>query len=543
MLKRLVRTLVGPRHGTAGAAPAAVTATGFVEIAAAAQRRGERGLARSLYLQALQADPQCADALHLLGVLEHQERNHDDAIELIEEAIALQPGQADYRMNCGLAYLARGQTKEAIHMLREALRLRPAYAKAHANLLFALNFSEDATPAEILEAHRDAIRASGFDRAGGATAVPAPGSERLRVGYVSGDFREHVIALFIEPVFANHDRRTFEIFAYDGGNTADEVNARLRKQVDHWRLVGDLDDDGLEAMIRADGIDILVDLAGHTRGSRLGVFARRAAPLQLTYLGYPATVGMEQMDYRISDPQCDPPGMTESHYVERVARLPDSLWCYRPPADAPEVSELPAVANGHITFGSFNQPAKIGPKVIALWARVLQAVPGSHLLMAPVPGGFARTRYCQEFAQHGVDEGRLEFEARLPAAQYQGLRRRVDIALDPFPMNGGSTTCETLWMGVPLITLTGERFSARAGTSLLATAGLAQCIARTGDGYVEVAARMAGDLPGLAALRAGLRGQLRHSPLMDGAGFTRDLESLLRKLWRERCAAPETAKC
>jgi predicted O-linked N-acetylglucosamine transferase (SPINDLY family) len=261
--------------------------------------------------------------------------------------------------------------------------------------------------------------------------------------------------------------------------------------------------------------------------------------VQITYLGYPATTGVEAMDYRLTDANFDPPGLTEAHYVEQLVRLPGCLLCYQAPADAPEVSALPALANGHVTFGSFNQPAKLGDGVLRLWARLLAKVADSHLLMAPVPPGHARERYLQIFAAHGIAPARLEFEPYLPPLQYQALRNRVDIALDPFPMNGGSTTCETLWMGVPLVTLSGERFASRAGTSLLTAAGLPQCIARDEFEYLAIAAGVAADLPQLAQMRATLREQLRRSPLMDSARFARNLDAVYRQLWRQWCLAQQ----
>jgi hypothetical protein len=533
MLKRLVSNLVGTRRDAGGPAE-------LVARAVAAHRAGHRAAARRFYLKALGSGPHHADALHLLGVLEQEERNYDDAIELIEEAIALQPGEPDYHMNCGLAYLARGQGPEAVLQLREALRLRPAYPKAHSNLLFALNFLGEVLPAEVLEEHRRWYRANllpGLVRLAPPENPPEP-ERRLRVGYVSGDFREHVIALFIEPVLVHHDKTGFEVFIYDTGGGAaagNPVAARLRDYAKSWRMIGSENDDAVGAMVREDRIDLLVDLAGHTRGSRLAVFARRAAPVQLTWLGYPTTTGVDEIDYRISDSYCDPVGMTEPHYVERILRLPDSLWCYQPGANAPEVSRLPALAAGVVTFGSFNQPAKVNDDVIALWARVMTVVPGSRLLMAPMPAGEARERFRRLFAANGIDSARLDFESRVSPVEYQALRGNVDIALDPFPVNGGSTTCETLWMGVPLVTLTGDRFVARAGTSLLNTLGLTECIANTQAEYVAIAQRLAGDPARLGALRASLRERMRGSRLMDGARFTRNLEALYRQAWRDWC--------
>ncbi len=325
MFKRLLGNITGSRR----AAPASSDESGVPGLmvqAAESHRRGGRVLARKLYLQALQLDAHNADALHLLGVLEQQERNLDDAVELIDEAITLQPDAPDYWMNCALAYLARGQTAEAISRLREALRLRPAYPKAHANLLFSLLFSADATPAAIVEEHQRWYRTNVVPE---LRPMPAAGNNpdperRLRIGYVSADFREHVIALFVEPIFANRDPAQAEVFAYDNGKASDAVNSRLRQGTDHWRPIAGLNDDQLAELIREDGIDILVDLAGHTHGSRLAAFARKPAPVQITYLGYPATTGVEAMDYRLTDANFDPPGLTEAHYVES--------WCAFPAA-------------------------------------------------------------------------------------------------------------------------------------------------------------------------------------------------------------------
>ncbi len=542
MFKRLVSNLTGSRRAKPGA-HAAGNAAEQVAQAVAAQHRGEHVLARELYLRALQIEPQNSDALHLLGVLEYEERNIDDAVDLIEEAISLRPTAALYWMNCGLAYMARGETERAIANLREALRLRPAFPMAHANLLFALNYSAVTTPVETAEEHRKWFRTNILPD---LKRMPAPGNipepeRRLRVGYVSADLGDHIIALFVEPIFANRDPLQVEIFGYDNGTASDKLNSRLRRSADQWRLVAGLDDDALAAAIRADEIDILVDLTGHTRGSRLAVFARRPAPVQITYLGYPATTGVDAMDYRLTDARGDPPGLTEAHYGERLARLPDSLWCYLPLAETPEVTALPAVANGCITFGSFNQPAKLGDGVLELWTRLLTEVADSRLLMAPVPPGYARERYVQIFAARGIAPERIVFEPTLPMLQYQALRSRVDIALDSFPMNGGSTTCETLWMGVPLVTLTGERFVSRAGTSLLTAAGLKEFIARNENEYLAIAAALAADLPRLAQLRARLRGQMRQSPLLDGPRFTRNLEAVYRQLWRDWCLARKAA--
>jgi predicted O-linked N-acetylglucosamine transferase (SPINDLY family) len=359
---------------------------------------------------------------------------------------------------------------------------------------------------------------------------------RLRVGYVSPDFKDHVIAFFVEPFLSSHDHARFEIYCYDSAESRDDVTTRFKSYADHWREIDRLDDGALAAMIRKDGIDILVDLAGHTRGGRLTAFAHKPAPVQIAYLGYPMTSGLDCMDYRISDAVCDPPGQTESHYTETILRLTDTLCCYRPSADMPEVNALPALTRGYFTFGSFNHPAKINDAVIALWSELLTGVDHAKLLLAPVPLGETRERILGGFARHGIPAGRLEFETRLPTRDYQALRNRVDIALDAFPCTGGSTTCETLWMGVPMVNLAGDRFVSRVGASMLTAVGLPQCVATSPAGYLAIATGLASDTGKLAALRATLREQMRASPLYDGAGLARNLETLYGQAWRNWCA-------
>ncbi|MEJ0048374.1 MAG: hypothetical protein WDN04_21330 [Rhodospirillales bacterium] len=361
------------------------------------------------------------------------------------------------------------------------------------------------------------------------------------MGYVSPDFNNHVIGFFVEPFLAAHDRARVEVYCYDNADKRDEVTERFRGYADHWREIDQLDDAAAADLIRRDGIDILIDLAGHTRAGRSALFARKPAPVQMAYLGYPLTSGLTAMDYRISDGYCDPPGLTDAHYVEANLRLPASLWCYRPPDDIPVVAPLPAASNGYVTFGSFNVPAKIGEQVAALWAQLLARVPDSRLLFAPIPLGQARARIQEMFVRHGVDAARLEFMPRMATVEYQALRHRVDIALDTFPCGGASTTCETLWMGVPLVTLTGNTFASRAGTSLMTALGMPELVAPSGERYIEIAAGLARDPEALASMRKGLRGRMRLSPLTDGVALARGLEELYRKAFATWCAETPAA--
>jgi predicted O-linked N-acetylglucosamine transferase (SPINDLY family) len=295
-------------------------------------------------------------------------------------------------------------------------------------------------------------------------------------------------------------------------------------------------------LIRQDQIDILVDLALHTAGNRLLVFARKPAPVQVTYLAYAGTSGLSAMDYRLTDPFLDPPGSNDAHYSEKSFRLPKTYWCYAPTCPEIPVGPLPALLCGEVTFGSLNNFSKITAPVLALWNQVLQAVPGSRLLLYAQEGSH-RQRTLERLAQNGIDPQRVRFVGRRPIADYYRGYHEIDIALDPFPFAGGTTSCDTLWMGVPLVSLCGHTAVARAGSSLLSNLGLPELIARTPEDYVRIAAELAGDLPRLAELRSTLRARMEASPLMDAPAFARDIEAAYRQMWRTWCEQPESPSC
>jgi len=313
------------------------------------------------------------------------------------------------------------------------------------------------------------------------------------------------------------------------------VTQRLQGLCDAWRSTVGLSDEQVAALIRADGIDVLIDLAGHTANGRLLALARKPAPVQVEYLGYPATTGIAAMDWRLTDGVTEPVGQSEAWYTEKLCRLPHSLWCYQPASDMGEVSALPALAQGAVTFGSFNNYAKVGPRVVALWAEVLKAVPGSRLVMITVPRGEAQETLWARFAALGVSRERVVLHDRLDRRAYVALFAAVDIALDPFPCNGGTTTCDALWMGLPVVALKGGTFLSRASLSVLTAGGLERFAAADEAAYVEVCRRLASDLDALSVLRAGLRQQLAASPLLDAVGFTRDLEAAYRAMWGAWC--------
>lgn len=489
------------------------------------------------FQQAVQLSPGLPLAHYNLAVAHQQLGDYGPALVALEVALALDSQFVEAHLCMGNIRKDQGRLVEALACFSRALALRPDYHPAHSNMLFTTAFMDDMSAQQIFDLHCGWARL----QAGGLPA-PAPHSnarlpaKRLKLGYVSPDFRTHACAFFLEPLLAAHDATQVEVYAYAEVGQPDEVTARLASRVAQWRSTVGLSDDAVADLIRADGIDVLVDLAGHTAGNRLLALARKPAPVQLTYLGYPATTGLQAFDWRLTDGVTEPIGQSERYYMERLYRLPHSLWCYQPFADMGEVSALPALAGGGVTFGSFNNYAKVGPRVVALWASVLHAVPGSRLLMITVPAGEAQSALLAQFAGHGIGPERLELHGKLARTAYVAAFSRVDVALDPFPCNGGTTTCDALWMGLPVVTLVGERFLSRASLSVLTAAGWAEFAAADEAAYVACCVRLASDVAALAALRAAIRPRIAASPLMDAQGFARDIEAAYRNLWAQWCA-------
>jgi predicted O-linked N-acetylglucosamine transferase (SPINDLY family) len=360
----------------------------------------------------------------------------------------------------------------------------------------------------------------------------------LRLGFLSPDFHYHPVGYFLVGVLENLDREQCETICYSDGRTRDDLTVRFHAAAAIWRETRRSSDEQLAEQIRTDQIDVLFDLSGHTAHNRLLVFARKPAPVQVTWLGYEGTTGLVAIDYLLADRHVVPKG-TEAHYQEKVLRMPDGYVCYDPPATAPSVNPLPACDKGYVTFGSFNNLAKINPEVVALWARILRRVPGSRLAMKYKGLGdqAVKSRYLELFAASGVSPDRLDLLPPSPFTEYLAAYQQVDIGLDPFPFSGGATTCESLWMGVPVITCPGETFASRHCLSHLAGVGLTETVARDLDEYVELAATMAGDLPRLSALRLRLRAQMEGSPLCDGRRFATDFTHLVRDVWRHWVAS------
>ncbi|NTV15188.1 MAG: tetratricopeptide repeat protein [Desulfobulbaceae bacterium] len=432
-----------------------------------------------------------------------------------------------------------GQVNEALSSYRQSVACRPDPV-THSNLLYALNYPDNVSQEEILA---DSLR---WDEAHGLSAAPqSPGyanslvaDRRLRVGYVSPDFKDHSVAYFIEPVLRSHSREKLEIYCYANVGRPDLVTARLMTCADHWRDISRQSDQTVADLIRQDGIDILVDLAGHTAGNRLPVFARRPAPVQVTWLGYPNTTGLQAMAYRLTDVVADPRGQADALHVETLLRLEPGFLCYQPEAAAPPVGPLPARQQGYITFGSFNNLAKITPAVVSLWAAILRAVPHSRIVLKDrvLANEETSSHFKQMFALHGVVAERLDLLDMVPGkADHLGLYGKIDIALDTFPYNGTTTTFEALWMGVPVITLVGSRHSGRVGASIMQQAGLTKFVGDSLEQYRELALLLAKDLDRLESLRSSLRACLQNSPLLDQGRFTASLEGVFRQIWCQWC--------
>ncbi|MEA2733789.1 MAG: hypothetical protein QOE14_240 [Humisphaera sp.] len=485
---------------------------------------------------ALREKPDYAEAHNNLGALLADHGLLGPAERHFREAIRINPNYANAYNGLGGLLGRQGKLDEAIVTFRHGLQLKPDAAH-HSNLLLYLQYASGLAPADLLDAHREWARlyADPLTPAIRPHENDLTPDRRLRVGYVSPDFRSHPVSYFFEPLLDAHDRNGFEIFCYASVTRPDEVTDRLRARADVWRDVRSLDDATLAEVIRADRIDILVDLSVHLAHNRLLTFAQKPAPVQVTYLGYPGTSGMTTMDYKLSDPHLDPPDRSESFDVERVLRLPESYFCYRPDARSLDVSPLPAVANGHVTFASVNTLLKVTPQVYAAWSQILTALPGARLIMQT--GGLddpaTQAIVRENFARHGISPERLEFIGFRDFHQFLALFARVDIALDAFPYSSGTTTCHTLWMGVPVITLAGETGVQRMGLSVLANVGLNELVATTPQEYADVAIALAADRNRLAAMRSSVRERMRASPLLDAPRHARNLERLYREMWQK----------
>lgn len=490
------------------------------------------------YSRALELDPQFLDAYIQLGNIFRDIGQSALAIKCYQQALHVKPDAVEVINSLGAALDRQYRLAEAETYFRKAVEIDPSQAQSYSCLFMNLCYSGRYDIGTVFAEHRkfgDFFEKNHIPKHYANDRTP----RRLRVGYVSPDLRKHSVAYFVEPVLMSHDKDSVEIFCYANQSSGDEVTERLKGYADHWRVIYGMDDARVFDTIQSDRIDILVDLAGHTALNRLTLFALKPAPVQVSWIGYPATTGLKTIDYRVTDAYADPPGETERFYTETLMRLPECFLCYLPDSESPYVGMLSFFATGKITFGSFNNLSKITPRMLTLWAEILRALPDSILILKTVA-------FVDEAARRGVSDilvssGLSPERFRLlpwttSTRDHLDTYNQIDIALDTYPYNGTTTTCEALWMGVPVVTLAGLGYGARVGCSLLKNVGLSDLVATTEDEYKRICLSLASDVERLTTLRSGLREMMRNSPLMDAARFTRHVEDCYRDMWKAWCS-------
>jgi predicted O-linked N-acetylglucosamine transferase (SPINDLY family) len=505
-------------------------------IALDAARKVDEAVA--CFRRVLELKPDYAEAFSNLANALQSQGKLDEAVDAHRRALNLKPGFAEAHVNLGNVLKDQGSLDEAVACYRQALQLKPGLSAAHSCLLHTLWYCPNYDSATIYQEHCQWYRrwAETLAKEVAAHTNDRSPNRRLRIGYVSPDFRGHCQSLFTVPLLSAHDHRQFEIVCYSDVVAPDSLTARLKSDVEEWRNIVGLTDTAVAQLVRQDQIDILVDLTMHMASNRLLVFARKPAPVQVCWLAYPGTTGLKTMDYRLTDPYLDPPGLNERYYSEQSIRLPDCFWCYDPLTDQSVVNSLPAVSIGHVTFGCLNNFCKVNAAVLQLWAQVLNAVERSRLLLL-APEGSARQYVLQILGKAGISPGRVTFVARQSRMNYLELYNQIDIGLDTFPYNGHTTSLDAFWMGVPVVTLVGATVVGRAGFCQLSNLGLPELAGNTPEQFVEVSVRLARDWARLSHLRAALRERIEKSPLMDATRFARSMEAAYRDMWQRWCAA------
>jgi len=509
--------------------------------------RGEDALRE--FKEALRINPDHAEANSNLGELLTQHCQYDEAERYIRRSIGLQPDNASAHNNLGRLYKLQGRAEEAFACFRKALDLDSTSRQIAGNLVYCLNYMPHVSPEETASEY---LRIAELSFPSVTRQISPSGKTRvigppLRIGYVSGDFFAHSVSFFLEPILMNHDPERCQAYCYSNRGVEDDTTRRLKGLAAEWRVVRGIPDQQVAQMVADDGIDILVDLSGHTAHNRLGVFALRPSPVQVSWIGHPNTTGMAQMDYFITDAYCAPPGTLGRLYKEQLWRLPRVFSCYLPPMEFPGITAPPCQDNGSITFGCFNNLAKVHEETIRMWTDILTRVPGSRLYLKNSAMGDRSTRemILNKFSLGGIAPERIIMQGVVKSrydhfAEYS----RVDIALDTFPYHGTTTTCEALWMGVPVITMAGRTHCSRVGVSFLTNVGIPEMIAGSPDEYVARAVELAGDVSLLTGLRHELRSMMASSPLMDAAGVTREVEDAFEQmLCRHAMTAGQERTC
>lgn len=506
-------------------------------------RRGDSPRALEAYLACVHGAPAYAAAYINIGLIYQQRGEPAKSVKYYRTALQHDPSLAQAAVNLCVSLGSQARQRESIHAGRVAIDIDPTHTGGHSNLCNALQYDATVSDEELYREHR--AWAERHARPLEAKRTPwhnAPDPARpLRIGYVSPDFRDHSVNFFFEPVLAAHDRSRYAPYLYSNAHKPDAKTQHLKSLAAGFRDIRKAPLDDILRQVRADGIDILVDLCGHFGGGRLDVFAAKPAPVQATWLGYAHSTGLDTIDYRFTDALADPPGETDPFHTESLWRLPGCFLCYKPSAEAPDIAPEPPSRTRPVTFGSFNTLVKINPEVVAAWCRILHAVPGSqlHLKSVHVREKETLNAFRGGFEQHGIDGSRIHLLPGVDSRRdHLALYHDIDVCLDPFPYNGTTTTFEALWMGVPVVTLCGQRHSMRVGTSILSRLGLEDlCVAHSEAELLAKATALATDPDRLADLRATLRPRLAKSTLCDAPAFARKLEHAYRTLWQHWCAS------
>ncbi|MBI5590630.1 MAG: tetratricopeptide repeat protein [Deltaproteobacteria bacterium] len=508
-------------------------------LGAALKDSGDLKGAIPCFRKAIEMNPDYCEASYNLGGSYQILGELGLAIDWYEYTLSRNPEFYLAATNLACIYKDKGQIERAIEGFRHVVQRSPNDAKANSNLLFCLSYLEDVDPDNVFKHHQKWAKQHAPEDSGVSRefANDPTANRRIRVGYVSPDFRIHSVAFFIHPLIQGHDREKIEVYCYADVAKPDEVTRVMMANADQWRNIFRMSDDQVFQSIQKDQIDILVDLAGHSGNNRMKLFARKPAPVQVAYLGYPNTTGLPTMDYRISDATADPPELADPYYTEKLIRLPGGFLCYHPSLGSPDVSDTPCLKNGYITFGSFNNRAKINSKVISLWSNIMKCINNSRLILKSSISSDQSTKQdlLSLFVQNGIETDRIEILPYLPFGEHLKQYLRVDIALDTFPYNGTTTTCEALWMGVPVITLAGNTHASRVGASILGQIAFHQGIAESENDYVQKALALSGDTDFLQSWRMLCRRKMQASSLMDENGFVMKLEAAYRRIWQAWC--------
>jgi protein O-GlcNAc transferase len=512
----------------------------YINLGILFQNTKQHEKAIKYFKAALQLNPNLYQAYDYMGLSLTMESNMEKAIGSYKSSLLINPNSEMTLVNLGNLFADQGNLNEAEKYYKRALQINPNNLDANEAFIFTMLYNPQYDEQTIFSEH---LRiAKKFAEPLSVFILPHTNERivfrKLRIGYVSPDFKRHAVAYFIEPVIAAHNREYFEVFCYSNSDICDDITERIKNITDQWRDISIVSDEKAAEVIRKDRIDILIDLAGHTANNRILLFARKPAPVQANWIGYPPTTGLSTIDYKIVDHYTDPPGLTERFYSEKLMRLPESFVCYLPDRESPDVGPLPALTTGHITFGSFNTFLKVTPQVVELWSIILNSLPRSHFIMKSNIFSDKNTyKYAMDmFMQRGIAAERIILLSWASSIKsHLNTYNSIDIGLDTFPYNGTTTTCEAMWMGVPVITLADTGYAAKTGVSLLSNVGLTELIAETPDKYISTAVNLAKDLKRLQLLREHLRDIMKCSPLCDSKKFTVNLEMCYQKMWEAWC--------